>query len=128
MLLIWLQTLIQGIRFFKDSSKLQDLDSFLLGKTTKATTSLDTKNIGISATSVSEVTGIPRANCIRKLEKYIEMKIIEKNSTTKRYNIMHAQMKFSQSSGNSVLDGIKHTIDIFSDFSSTVLKSLNKNR
>lgn len=128
MLLIVLQTLIQDIRFFKDSSKLQDLDSFLLGKTTKATTSLNTKNIGISATSISEVTGIPRANCIRKLEKYIEMKIIEKNSTTKRYNIMPAQMKFSQSSSNSILDGIKYTIDIFSDFSSTILKSLNKNR
>ena len=69
MLLIGLQTLIQSIRDLKNSRKLQNLDSFLLNKMKKTTNSPNTKNIGISATSVSEVTGIPRANCIRKLEK-----------------------------------------------------------
>jgi hypothetical protein len=128
MLLIGLQALIQNIRFFKNSSKLQNLDSFLLSKITKTTASLDAKNIGISATSVSEVTGIPRANCIRKLEKYIKMKIMEKNSVTKRYTILPAQIKSPLPIGNSILDGIEHTIDIFSEFSSIVLNSLNKSR
>ncbi len=128
MLLIGLQALIQNIRFFKNSSKLQNLDSFLLNKTTKSTDSFDVKNVGISATSVSEVTGIPRANCIRKLEKYIKMKIMEKNSVTKRYTILPAQIKSPLPIGNSILDGIEHTIDIFSEFSSIVLNSLNKSR
>jgi hypothetical protein len=128
MLLIGLQTLIQSIRYFKNLSRLQNLDSFLLSKTTKSTASFDDKNAGISATSISEVTGIPRANCIRKLEKYIKMKIIEKDPATKRYNLVPSQIKSIQSSGNSMLDGIKHTINIFSEFSSIVLQSLNKSK
>ena len=128
MLLIGLQTLIQSIRYFKNLSRLQNLDSFLLSKTTKSTASFDDKNAGISATSISEVTGIPRANCIRKLEKYIKMKIIEKNPVTKRYNLIPAQIKSAPSSANLMLDGIKHTINIFSEFSLILLKSLNKSR
>ncbi len=127
MLLIGLQTLIQSIRDLKNSSKLQNLDSFLLNKTTKSTSSFDIKNTGISATSISEVTGIPRANCIRKLEKYIKMKIIEKDPVTKRYNLTPLQIKNSPSN-NLILDGTKHTIDIFAEFSSIVIKSLNKSR
>jgi hypothetical protein len=125
MVLIGLQTLIQGIRDSKKLNKLRSFDSFLLTKSTKNTDSLNTKNTGISATSISEVTGIPRANCIRKLEKYIKMKVIEKNPITKRYNLVPSQIK-STSSDNPTLDGMKHTIDIFSEFSSIVLRSLNK--
>jgi hypothetical protein len=128
MLLIGMQTLIQSIRYLKNSSRLQNLDAFLLSKTTKSTVSFDIKNTGISATSISEVTGIPRANCIRKLEKYIKMKIVEKDPITKRYNLIPAQIKSSPSSANLILDGIKHTINIFSEFSSIVIKSLNKSR
>ena len=128
MLLIGLQTLIQSIRCSKNFSRLQNLDSFLTNRAAKDTNSFDAKNAGISATSISEVTGIPRANCIRKLEKYIKMKIIEKNSVTKRYSLIPAQIKSTSSSANPILDGIKHTINIFSEFSSIVLKSLNKSR
>ena len=128
MLLIGLQTLIQGIKDLKSSNKLRNLDSFLLNKTTKDTSSFDIKNLGISATSVSEVTGIPRANCIRKLEKYIKMKMIEKDPVTKRYNLIPGQMKSLPSLTNPILDGIKHTINIFSGFSSILLKSLSKSR
>jgi len=128
MLLIGLQTLIQGIRDLKSLSKSQCLDSFLAIKTTKSTASFNVKNVGISATSISEVTGIPRANCIRKLEKYIKMKMIEKDPVTKRYNLIPGQMKSLPSLTNPILDGIKHTINIFSGFSSILLKSLSKSR
>ena len=43
------------------------------------------KDANISATSVSEVTGIPRATCIRKLDKFVKMKILDKDEQTKRY-------------------------------------------
>jgi len=129
MLLIGLQTLIQSIRYFKNLSRLKNLDSFLLSKTIKSTASFDAKKTGISATSVSEVTGIPRANCIRKLEKYVGMEIMEKNPVTKRYNLIPGQMKSTPSYyDNSMLNGIKNTINIFSEFSSIVLKSLNKSK
>ena len=126
MLLIGMQTLIQSIRYFKNSNRLQNLDSYLLYKTKKSTVSPDTKNTGISATSVSEVTGIPRANCIRKLEKYIKMEIIEKDPVTKRYNLIPAQIKSNSSYNPSMLGVTNHTIDIFSEFSSITLKSLNR--
>ena len=126
MLLIGLQTLIQSIRFLKNSNKLQNLDSYLSSKTTKGTSLFDVKSAGISATSISEVTGIPRANCIRKLDKYTKMSIVEKNPVTKRYNLIPAQIKDS-SIDNPILDGIKDTIQIFSEFSSIVIKSLNNN-
>jgi hypothetical protein len=93
---------------------------------TKSTATFDVRNAGISATSISEVTGIPRANCIRKLEKYIKMKMVEKDLVTKRYNLIPAQIKSAPSNVNLILDGIKNTINIFSEFSSIFLKSLNK--
>jgi hypothetical protein len=128
MLLIGLQTLIQSIRDLKDLNKLKNLDSFLLAKMTKSITSFDTKNTGISATSISEVTAIPRANCIRKLEKYIKMEVIEKDPVTKRYNLIPTHIRYASFSANPILDGIKDTIDIFAEFSLIVLKSLNKSR
>ena len=128
MLLIGLQTLIQSIRYLKNSNKLQSLDSFLLNKTAKSAATFDVRKAGISATSISEVTGIPRANCIRKLEKYIKMKIIEKDLVTKRYNLIPSQIKSAPSHANPILDGIRNTINIFSEFSSILLKSLNKSR
>jgi hypothetical protein len=128
MLLIGLQTLIQSITDSKKLDRLQDLDSFLISKTRKSIDSFDNQDAGISATSISEVTGIPRANCIRKLEKYIKMNIMEKNQVTKRYKLIPAHMKYLPSSTNPILDGIKHTINIFSEFSSILLTSLNKNR
>ena len=128
MLLIGLQTLIQSIRDLKNLNKLQNLDSFLLNKTIKSTAPFDIKNTGISATSVSEVTGIPRANCIRKLEKYIKMKVMEKNPVSKRYNLIPNQIKSGPPPANPILDGIRHTVSIFGDFSSIIIKSLNKSR
>ncbi|MDC0513453.1 hypothetical protein OAN67_00395 [Pelagibacteraceae bacterium] len=39
----------------------------------------------ISATSISEVTTIPRATCVRKLETLVKLKIILKDPASKRY-------------------------------------------
>jgi hypothetical protein len=125
MLLIGLQTLIESIRNLKNLGGSKNLDSFFLNRGTKSAAS---KNKGISATSISEVTGIPRANCIRKLEKYIKIKIIEKDSVTKRYNLVPAHMKSTTFTDNSMLNGIRHTIDLFSEFSLILLKSFNKSR
>ncbi len=128
MLLIGMQTLIQGIKYSKNSNKSKNLDSFLVSKVVKSTDLLNAENVGISATSISEVTAIPRANCIRKLEKYIKMEVIEKDPVTKRYNLIPTHIRYASFSANPILDGIKDTIDIFAEFSLIVLKSLNKSR
>jgi len=128
MLLIGLQVLIQTVRYLKTADKFQTFDLFAVNKISKDTDSVDIKNASISATSISEVTGIPRANCIRKLEKYIEMKVIEKDPVTKRYYLIPSQLsiKSHSLSANTLLNGIKYTISIFSEFSSTLLRSLAK--
>ena len=124
MLLIGLQTLIQSIKDIKKNSKSENLDSFLQSKRIEDTNLSNDRKTGISATSVSEVTGIPRANCIRKLEKYIKMKMVKKNPVTKRYNLIPVQIKSAPFLINPISNEIKHTIAIFSAFSSMILKSL----
>ena len=126
MLLIGLQTLIQTVKHLKSIGNFQSLDSIVINKMSKGVVSAYIKNASINATSISEVTGIPRANCIRKLEKYIKMKVIEKNPITKRYYLVPTQLSVvrASSSSNILLDGIRDTISIFSEFSSIVLKSL----
>ena len=42
----------------------------------------------ISATSIAEVTGIPRATCVRKLELLVKLKIISQDKISKRYYII----------------------------------------
>jgi hypothetical protein len=39
----------------------------------------------INATSVAEVTGIPRGTCIRKLENLVKLKMFEQDNNSKRY-------------------------------------------
>jgi len=131
MLLIGLQTLIQTVRCLKTTEKFQTLNSFILTKISRnreESVYSNIKNANISATSISEVTGIPRANCIRKLEKYLKMGMLEKDPVTKRYYLVPSRLvkKPNSFSNNILLDGIKHTITIFSELSSIVLNSLNK--
>ena len=45
-------------------------------------------DISISATSISEVTGIPRPTCIRKLKTLIKLKMISQNQISKKYYII----------------------------------------
>ena len=77
----------------------------------------------ISATSVSDITGIPRATCIRKLDKFVKMKVLRKNLKSKRYSLVLDQTTF-----NPMLtpDWMKHKIEILSDFSFIIIKGLIK--
>ena len=83
----------------------------------------ETKNVEISATSISMVTGIPRATCIRKLEKMKSKKIIMKDPDTKRY--------YSNTQENiNLLDNVKISKDIikiFSEFYFILIKGFLRN-
>ena len=80
-------------------------------------------NADISATSVSDITGIPRATCIRKLDKFVKMRVLQKNQKSKRYSLVLDQTTF-----NPMLapEWMKHKIEILSDFSFIILKGLLK--
>jgi len=45
-------------------------------------------NISISATSISEVTKIPRATCVRKLEFLVKLRLILQDNITKKYYVV----------------------------------------
>ena len=48
----------------------------------------DITNTSISATSISDATGIPRATCVRKLENLVKIKMISQDKITKRYYLI----------------------------------------
>ena len=84
---------------------------------------MEYKDANISATSVSEVTGIPRATCIRKLESLVKSQTLKKDLSSKRY---HLYLDKNNEEENLVYgkNGIEKTIEIFSNFSSIALRAL----
>jgi len=46
------------------------------------------EDASISATSISEITGIPRATCIRKLEQLVKLNAIKLDNISKKYYII----------------------------------------
>ena len=117
MLLIGLQVIIQTLNYLK--RKVPDINNvFNHGKNLKT---IPINEANISATSVSDITGIPRATCIRKLDKFVKMKILEKDEKTKRYSLSLNQTTF-----NPMLqpEWMKHKISILSEFSSVLMRGL----
>ncbi|OUW49068.1 MAG: hypothetical protein CBD56_01180 [Candidatus Pelagibacter sp. TMED196] len=139
----FLNVQLEYIKFWQD--KLKDLEMLLIGvqvliltlnslkrKFSNFTAMMDNQknlvnfsdlNGDISATSISDITGIPRATCIRKLEKFVKMKVLEKNNKSKRYSLVLDQTTF-----NPMLqpEWMKHKISILSNFSFIVIKGLVK--
>ena len=119
MLLIALQVIIQTLTFLKR----KDTDFQTILSQNRNIKNLSTSEANISATSVSDITGIPRATCIRKLDKFVKMKILEKDEKTKRYFLL-----LHQNTINPMLEPewMKRKIDILSNFSSIMLRGLIK--
>ena len=119
MLLIGVQVLILTLNSLK--RKYNNFTSIL--ESQKNLTAFSDFNGDISATSISDITGIPRATCIRKLEKFVKMKVLEKNLKSKRYSLVLNQTTF-----NPMLqpEWMKHKISILSDFSFIIIKGLIK--
>ena len=120
MLLIGMQALIQSLNFINRKTS-GDFNAFFLNKIPK---NINMAEANISATSISEVTGIPRPTCIRKLERFVKMKFLEKDKDTKRYYLLLGQL--NSNPFIPATEGMRKTIHIFSSFSSIVLKGLSK--
>ena len=83
-------------------------------------------NCSISATSVSDVTGIPRATSIRKLDKLVNLGFLVRETKTKRYAInqtMDLRTKNIMSK-----DNVSFTIKVFSEYIAIILNSLIHNK
>ena len=78
------------------------------------------KGSRISATSISEVTGIPRATCIRKLETLIKLKMISQDKISKKYYLSPQSL-----SSNLISKQLtKKATKIFSEFYFICLRAL----
>ncbi len=118
LVLISLQVVIQSNQYFKRRNI--SYEEHFVSKNVKIK---EEKEHSVSATSIAEVTGVPRATCIRKLEKLNKMKIIKKDPVSKRYyfdlkNINHNHMNSKKISEN--------TIEMFSEFYLVVLRALSR--
>ena len=81
----------------------------------------DEKDSSVSATSISEVTGVPRATCIRKLERLNKMKIVKKDSQSKRYFVDLKNLGSNSLNSRKITE---NTIEMFSEFYLIILKAL----
>ena len=81
---------------------------------------LNHKDNDISATSISEITNIPRATVIRKLNHLVKLKLFKQNKITKRYHVTPEFFLSSEMRNNTE----KKVFALFSNFYSICLKAL----
>lgn len=107
LLLIYLECNFQANRIY-ENKKVDYENHFLIKKTYF-------KGIipSVSATTINDITNIPRASCIRKLDKLVKIRILNKDLFTKKYssNINSPSNIMSQSKNMS-----KKVINIFCKF------------
>jgi hypothetical protein len=77
-------------------------------------------NVSLSATSLSDITGMPRATCIRKLNQMVAKNMITQDHNSKRYYIIQESLKKIIS--KNVVEKMQ---SLFSEFYLIVIKALN---
>ena len=119
LVLIALQVVIQTNLSFK--RKNTPYEEHFVSKSTNGIKFKYDSSASVSATSISEVTGVPRATCIRKLEKLNKMKIVKKDPQNKRYYVDIKNLANNNINSKKVTE---NTIEMFSEFYLIVLKAL----
>jgi len=84
------------------------------------------QNCSVSATSVCEITGIPRATCIRKLEKLVNLGFLTRAIKTKRYSMNKALDR--RTNGILFRESFSFTIKNFSEYVAIIINSLIQNK
>ena len=125
LILISLQAVIPTLKHIDKhaGSKNLSLDELykIVGKTDDKYKSPDTE---ISATSISDVSGIPRATCIRKLEKLVSLGLLIRNPKSKRYSVN--QLTSARTKNVITKENVSQTIEIFSTHLSVMLNALTR--
>ena len=127
LILIALQAVIPTLQYADKNQNIKDvgLDNLyaIIGKTNDQYKFSDT---AVSAASISEVTGIPRATCIRKLEVLVKLGMLVREIKTKRYFVNQITSKRT----NAILtkENVNFTIKNFSEYLSIILNSINRSK
>ena len=124
---IAIQALIPTIQYAEkndEESKNLNLENLnkVIGKTDKK---YQLSNVSVSASSISDVSGIPRATCMRKLEKLVNLGMLVREIKTKRYFVNPV----SNDRTKNIIkkENVIFTIKSFSDFLSIVISALMRN-
>ena len=122
LLLIILQAIIPTIQYEDKNSKNINLENIfkIIGRTNNIS------RASISATTVSDVTKIPRATCIRKLEKLVSLGFLLREAKSKRYYVNQNSDDRTKNIIRS--ENVMFTIDTFSQFLAIIINSLIHNK
>tara|TARA_B110000027_G_scaffold134144_1_gene165171 strand:- start:2395 stop:3372 length:978 start_codon:yes stop_codon:yes gene_type:complete len=110
---------MQVVAIFADKIKNNELSHKLLWGSPSVIKNFE--RISISATSVAEITGIPRATCVRKLEILTNLKMILQDKISKRY-YLSSEVLLSNVANKSTSANI---IKIYSEFYFIIVRALN---
>ena len=84
---------------------------------------INNKDNNFSASTISRITGIPRATCLRKLSKLIKLKLIKKDKNLSKYYFDFNN--YGKSIINSKINSIE-IVDLYSNFFYVLIRSLNR--
>ena len=125
LILIALQTIIPTLQYVDKNQNIRNVDLeniyTIIGKASDQYKFSDT---AVSATSISEITGIPRPTCIRKLEKLVNFGLLAKEKKTKRYFVN--QLTASNTKNIFIKENLRFTISIFSEYLSIVINAVSR--
>jgi len=125
LLLIIIQAVIPTLKDIEKKIKnkkinLSDINA-LIGQTEPDTLK---SHVSISTTSISDVSGIPRATCIRKLDKLVSLGIFVREVNTKRYYIN--QNTTARTKNVFTKTNVEYTLKILSNFLTIALNALRR--
>ena len=126
LILITLQAVIPTLQYADKNQNIKDLSLDNLYRIIgKANNQYKFSDTAVSAASISEVTGIPRATCIRKLETLVKLGMLVRETKTKRYFINQLTSKRT----NIILtkENVYFTIENFSEYLAIILNSIKRN-
>ena len=123
LIFIAMQALIPTLKYENQNISVKDIGlqnlHTLIGKTSQRYKSSDSS---ISASSVSEISGIPRPTCIRKLNTLVKLGLLVKEVKTKRYYVN--QLLSDRTKYITKKENVIFTIEAFSKFLSIVISAL----
>ena len=124
LIFIAIQALIPSLKF-SDSTKNLNIDNLhaAIGKTNP---NYKSSKASINASSISDISGIPRATCIRKLEKLVQLGFLVREIKSKRYFIN--QFASSRSKYLMKKEYIFEGLEIYSNFLSIVINAINRTK
>ena len=123
LIFIAMQALIPTLKYEDQDINVKELGVqnlyTLVGKTSQK---YNTSNSSISASSIAEISGIPRPTCIRKLDKLVQLGLLIREVKTKRYYVN--QTASERTKHITQKEYVLSSVEIFSEFLSVIIRAL----